>query len=109
MRRSDIDVMANQSATSSFRRRSDISSSQDANNVSLSVRGVSVAFGDFKVLEGLDLDVHRGEILGFVGGSGQGKSVLMRTILGLNQKQAGRIRTDLPCPEPPTKPNISPR
>src|SRR5690606_23415233 len=44
------------------------------------------------VLENLSLDVYRGEILGFVGASGSGKSVLLRTILGLVRKQAGTIR-----------------
>ena len=43
------------------------------------------------ILRGLDLDVRRGEVLGFVGGSGTGKSVLMRAILGLVKKSAGRI------------------
>ncbi|WP_155444920.1 ABC transporter ATP-binding protein [Rhodoblastus acidophilus] len=55
------------------------------------VRGLDVAFGAKQVLKGLDLDVAPGEVLGFVGGSGQGKSVLTRTILGLNRKQAGTI------------------
>ena len=55
-------------------------------DVVLSVRGISVAFGDKQILENLDLDVYRGEILGFVGASGVGKSVLMRTILGLIRK-----------------------
>jgi phospholipid/cholesterol/gamma-HCH transport system ATP-binding protein len=55
------------------------------------VRGLNVGFGEKLVLEGLDLDVHRGEILGFVGPSGQGKSVLTRTILGLIPKRAGQI------------------
>jgi len=54
-------------------------------------RGVTVSFGTKTILENLDLDVYRGEILGFVGGSGTGKSVLMRTILGLARKQAGTI------------------
>ncbi len=54
-------------------------------------RGITVGFGDKLVLENLDLDVRRGEILGFVGGSGTGKSVLMRTILGLNAKWAGTV------------------
>lgn len=58
----------------------------------LTVRGVTVAFGTNKVLDGLDLDVRRGEILGFVGASGSGKSVLLRTILGLTRKQSGTIR-----------------
>ncbi|MCB1386017.1 MAG: ATP-binding cassette domain-containing protein [Nitratireductor sp.] len=61
-------------------------------DVVLSVRGISVAFGDKQILENLDLDVYRGEILGFVGASGVGKSVLMRTILGLNRMQHGEIR-----------------
>ncbi|NLH80049.1 MAG: ABC transporter ATP-binding protein [Phyllobacteriaceae bacterium] len=54
-------------------------------------RGVTVGFGDKLILDGLDLDVKRGEILGFVGGSGTGKSVLMRTILGLNPRRGGTI------------------
>jgi phospholipid/cholesterol/gamma-HCH transport system ATP-binding protein len=55
------------------------------------VRGLDVGFGERLVLDGLDLDVYRGEILGFVGPSGQGKSVLTRTILGLIPKRAGQI------------------
>lgn len=61
-------------------------------NIILSARGISVAFGEHKVLENLDLDVHRGEILGFVGASGTGKSVLMRTMLRLIKRQAGRVQ-----------------
>ncbi|SDP02079.1 phospholipid/cholesterol/gamma-HCH transport system ATP-binding protein [Phyllobacterium sp. YR620] len=60
-------------------------------DIILSVKDVSVSFGRSKVLDNLSLDVYRGEILGFVGASGTGKSVLMRTILGLNQKQSGTI------------------
>ncbi|TAJ31884.1 MAG: ATP-binding cassette domain-containing protein [Bosea sp. (in: a-proteobacteria)] len=55
------------------------------------VRDLKVAFGDKVIMDGLDLDVMRGEILGFVGGSGQGKSVLTRTILGLVRQQRGTI------------------
>ncbi|MBB4039753.1 phospholipid/cholesterol/gamma-HCH transport system ATP-binding protein [Microvirga flocculans] len=55
------------------------------------VRGVEVGFGERTILKGLDLDVYRGEILGFVGASGQGKSVLTRAILGLVPKRAGTI------------------
>ncbi|MFD0917989.1 ABC transporter ATP-binding protein [Pseudahrensia aquimaris] len=61
-------------------------------NPVLSVRDIHVSFGPNHVLKGLDLDAYRGEIIGFVGGSGTGKSVLMRTILGLCQKQAGTIK-----------------
>jgi phospholipid/cholesterol/gamma-HCH transport system ATP-binding protein len=55
------------------------------------VRGLRNQFGEQVVHEGLDLDVHRGEILGVVGGSGTGKSVLMRSILGLRRPDAGEI------------------
>ena len=55
------------------------------------VRGLKVGFGDRLVMDGLDLDLYRGEVLGFVGASGAGKSVLTRTILGLIPKQAGTI------------------
>lgn len=58
----------------------------------ISVRDVTVQFGNKKVLDGLNLDIHRGEILGFIGPSGSGKSVLMRTILGLNKKVSGHIK-----------------
>lgn len=59
--------------------------------VVIRVRGVEVGFGEKTILKGLDLDVYRGEILGFVGASGQGKSVLTRAILGLVPKRAGTI------------------
>jgi phospholipid/cholesterol/gamma-HCH transport system ATP-binding protein len=55
------------------------------------VRGLRNQFGSQVVHEGLDLDVHRGEILGVVGGSGSGKSVLMRSIIGLNRPAAGSV------------------
>jgi phospholipid/cholesterol/gamma-HCH transport system ATP-binding protein len=58
----------------------------------IEARGVTVSFGDFTVFKDLDLDVRKGEILGFVGASGAGKSVLMRAILDLVPKQAGTIR-----------------
>jgi phospholipid/cholesterol/gamma-HCH transport system ATP-binding protein len=57
----------------------------------IEVRGLAVGFGDRLIMKGLDLDVLRGEVLGFVGGSGTGKSVLTRTILGLIPKRAGTI------------------
>ena len=57
----------------------------------IQVRGLVNRFGDFAVHEGLDLDVRRGEILGVVGGSGTGKSVLMRSIIGLQIPSAGDI------------------
>lgn len=60
--------------------------------VVIEVRDVVVGFGQKVVLNHVDLDVHRGEILGFVGGSGAGKSVLMRTIIGLLPKRGGTIK-----------------
>lgn len=55
------------------------------------VRGLTVGFDAQTVLEGIDLDIRRGEILAIVGGSGTGKSVLMRAILGLVSPRAGEI------------------
>ncbi|MFY9895898.1 MAG: ABC transporter ATP-binding protein [Xanthobacteraceae bacterium] len=57
----------------------------------ISVRDLVVGFGDVTVLDHAALDVFEGEILGFVGGSGAGKSVLMRTIIGLLPKRQGTI------------------
>jgi phospholipid/cholesterol/gamma-HCH transport system ATP-binding protein len=56
----------------------------------IEVRGLKNSFGDQIVHEGLDLDVRRGEILGVVGGSGTGKSVLMRAIIGLRRRWRAR-------------------
>jgi phospholipid/cholesterol/gamma-HCH transport system ATP-binding protein len=64
----------------------------DEDEIVLSARDITVAFGDKVILDDLSLDIHRGEILGFVGASGAGKSVLLRTILGLNKKQSGTIK-----------------
>ena len=61
------------------------------NDAVIRVRDVVVGFGDVNILKGLSLDVYRGEVLGFVGGSGQGKSVLMRSIIGLLPKRSGSI------------------
>lgn len=55
------------------------------------VRGLVNRFGEQLVHDGLDLDVRRGEILGVVGGSGTGKSVMMRSILGLRRPDEGQI------------------
>ncbi len=56
------------------------------------IRGLVNRFGDQLVHDGLDLDIRKGEILGLIGGSGSGKTVLVRSILGLHRPQAGRIR-----------------
>ncbi|WP_295510128.1 ABC transporter ATP-binding protein [Sulfitobacter sp.] len=55
------------------------------------VRGLVTRFGTHTVHDGLDLDVRRGEIIGVVGGSGTGKSVLLRAIVGLLDPNEGQI------------------
>ena len=55
------------------------------------VEGLKNAFGEHVIHENLDLKVRRGEIIGVVGGSGTGKSVLMRSIIGLQEPSEGRI------------------
>ena len=69
-----------------------------ANAAAISVRDLSVGFDSTTVLDRASLDVFEGEILGFVGGSGAGKSVMLRTIIGLLPKRSGTIEvfgTDL--------------
>ena len=63
----------------------------DEREAIISVRGLTNSFGDQVVHDNLDLTVRRGEILGVVGGSGTGKSVLMRSIIGLQQPVAGEV------------------
>ncbi|MBV9331837.1 MAG: ABC transporter ATP-binding protein [Alphaproteobacteria bacterium] len=60
-------------------------------DVVIRVRGLVNAFGDSVIHDHIDLEVHRGEVIGVVGGSGAGKSVLLRTILGLNRQRSGTI------------------
>ncbi|MFU8864410.1 MAG: ABC transporter ATP-binding protein [Rhodobacterales bacterium] len=60
-------------------------------DVVISLRGIRTQFGDNMVHDNLDLDVFRGEVLGVVGGSGTGKSVLLRTIVGLIRPKAGSV------------------
>jgi phospholipid/cholesterol/gamma-HCH transport system ATP-binding protein len=57
----------------------------------IKVRDLAVDLSGVSVLDGVSLDMYRGEILGFVGGSGAGKSVLMRTIIGLIPRKRGSI------------------
>ncbi len=60
----------------------------------ISIRGLINQFGKQRVHDGLDLDINQNEVLGIVGGSGSGKSVLLRTMLGLNRPFAGEIQFD---------------
>src|SRR3954469_25558719 len=60
----------------------------------ISLRGVTKSFGDKKVLRGIDLDVAAGESVVVIGGSGTGKSVLLKCILGLMEPDSGSIKID---------------
>ena len=64
---------------------------ENGTEVVLSVKDLTVGFGSNVVLDKLNLDIYRGEILGFVGASGTGKSVLMRTVLRLLPRRSGSI------------------
>ena len=59
--------------------------------VAIRVRGLVSRFGQNVVHDGLDLDVRRGEVLGLVGGSGAGKSVLLNTLIGLRAPDGGTV------------------
>jgi phospholipid/cholesterol/gamma-HCH transport system ATP-binding protein len=61
-------------------------------DVVIRIHGLVNAFGDAVIHDHLDLEVYRGEVLGVVGGSGTGKSVLLRSIIGLNRPRAGSIK-----------------
>jgi phospholipid/cholesterol/gamma-HCH transport system ATP-binding protein len=65
-----------------------------SNDLKIKVRGLSKAFGRKVVLNNLDLDVHRGKSLVVIGGSGTGKSVLIKCILGLLSPDKGSIEID---------------
>ena len=60
----------------------------------IEVRGLVNRFGEQIVHDGLDMEVQAHEVFGIVGGSGAGKSVLLRTILGLHRPQAGEVRIE---------------
>ena len=62
-----------------------------ASEMAVEVKGVVNRFGRQVVHDGLDMQVRRGEVFGILGGSGSGKSVLLRTILGLRRPQAGSV------------------
>jgi phospholipid/cholesterol/gamma-HCH transport system ATP-binding protein len=64
---------------------------ENGREVLIRVRGLAKSFGSHQIWDGLNLDVYRGEILAIVGGSGQGKSVLMRVITGLVRPDSGDV------------------
>ena len=60
-------------------------------DIVIRIKGIVTRFGTATIHDGINLEVRRGEVLGVVGGSGSGKSVLLRTIIGLNRPAAGEI------------------
>lgn len=62
-----------------------------SSDLAIRIEGLENRFGDHAVHQDLSLDVRRGEIIGVVGGSGTGKSVLMRSVIGLQTPSHGRI------------------
>ncbi len=64
----------------------------DPNAPPIEVRGLVSKFGDNVIHNGLNLTIPRGEVVGIVGGSGAGKSVLLNTIIGLREPQGGSVR-----------------
>ncbi|WP_429910993.1 ABC transporter ATP-binding protein [Glycocaulis sp.] len=60
----------------------------------IEVRGLVTRFGSHTVHDGVDLEVRRGEVMGIIGGSGSGKSVLLHAILGLKKPDGGEIFYD---------------
>jgi phospholipid/cholesterol/gamma-HCH transport system ATP-binding protein len=68
-----------------------MSAAQHTEEPIIRVRGLVNRFGAETVHDDLDLDVRRGEVLGIVGGSGSGKSVLLRTVVGLNRPVEGKV------------------
>jgi phospholipid/cholesterol/gamma-HCH transport system ATP-binding protein len=76
------------------------------------VRGLVTRFGTNTIHDGIDLDVERGEILALVGGSGTGKSVLLRSLIGLKRPEGGTVEifgTDLWAADPATRRAIGER
>jgi phospholipid/cholesterol/gamma-HCH transport system ATP-binding protein len=63
----------------------------EADDIVVRVRGLVTRFGAQTVHDGVDLEVRRGEVMGVVGGSGSGKSVLLRTVIGLKRPDEGDI------------------
>src|ERR1700744_4434369 len=67
---------------------------QKSERYQIRIRGLKKTFGQHKVLKGVDLDVERGKINIIIGGLGQGKSVMMKHLMGLLKPDAGQIYVD---------------
>ncbi|NOW46512.1 phospholipid/cholesterol/gamma-HCH transport system ATP-binding protein [Novosphingobium sp. SG751A] len=86
--------------------------SEASSDLAIRVEDLENRFGDHAVHEGLNLDVRRGEIIGVVGGSGTGKSVLMRSVIGLQTPSHGRIEVlgrEMGAPRAPGEADIRSR
>src|SRR5271156_3382577 len=57
----------------------------------ISVRGLTVSYGGRRVLDGVDLDINRGEVMALLGASGSGKSTMLRHIIGLERPDSGTV------------------
>ena len=64
----------------------------DAEAPPIEVKGLYSAFGDHVIHENLDLTIPKGDVVGVVGGSGAGKSVLLNTIIGLKRPEGGTVK-----------------
>jgi len=69
-------------------------SSRSPENVVVSIRGLGKSFGANRVLTGIDLDVHRGEVVAIIGPSGSGKTTLLRCVNALETYEEGSLRLD---------------
>lgn len=65
---------------------------EHSNEVVLSIRGLEKDYGSKRVLQGIDLDVYKGQIIGYIGANGAGKSTTVKIILGLEERSAGTIK-----------------
>lgn len=65
---------------------------EHSNEVVLSIRGLEKHYGSKRVLQGIDLDVYKGQIIGYIGANGAGKSTTVKIILGLEERSAGTIK-----------------
>ena len=70
------------------------STSDTSASEGLSVRGLAVAYGDLRAVDGVDLDVAAGEIVALLGASGSGKSSLLRAVAGLEDVAGGEVAWD---------------
>jgi polar amino acid transport system ATP-binding protein len=69
-------------------------SSRPSEDVVVSIRGLGKSFGANRVLTGIDLDVHRGEVVAIIGPSGSGKTTLLRCVNALETYEEGSLRLD---------------